>query len=510
MLTSTDYAAATPDQPALVIADVGEAITYGQLESEVNRLSHLFRARGLAQGDRVAVMLDNCTAFASAVLATFHSGLRLVPINWHLSGADVAYIVRDSEAKAVITCGRLGPLAGDVVAAGIDGCNLRLMIDGAAPGWESYERAIEGQPDHPPAVRMVGGTMNYTSGTTGRPKGVLRPLPDVRIEDAPDTVVMRPFGGAYGIGRGTAYLQLAPLYHAAPLGYLRYLLAEGGTFITHRRFDPAAALEHIEQYRVTHSQWVPTMFIRMLRLPPQVRGRYDLSSHRCAIHSAAPCPADVKREMIAWWGPIIEEYFGASEIGLISRVSSEEWLAKPGTVGKAPTAHICDDEGEELTANQVGQIWVETLDFAFHNDPVKTAGAWHPKNGGWASAGDIGYFDDDGYLFLTDRKAFMIISGGVNIYPRIVEDALALHPLVEDSAVFGVPDPDMGEAVKAVVQLRSGAAPDAATTEALIGFLHERVGRQMAPRSIDYVDELPRLPSGKLFKTALRSQYWPK
>jgi fatty-acyl-CoA synthase len=310
------------------------------------------------------------------------------------------------------------------------------------------------------------------------------------------------------VGTDTVYLAAAPFYHSAPGGYLRYVLAEGGTYVAEQKFEAATMLSHIERYRVTHSQWVPSMFVKLLRLDDHERSRHDLSSHRCAIHAAAPCPVEVKRAMIAWWGPIIEEYFGATEVGLISRITSEEWLRKPGSVGKAPTAHVCDEDGQEVAANEVGQIWVETPTFSFHNDPGKTEASRHPYRPGWATSGDIGYFDDDGYLFLTDRKAFMIISGGVNIYPQIIEDALALHPLVDDSAVIGVPDPYLGEAVKAVVQLRPGETAGADTTEELMTYLHGRVGRQMSPRSIDYVAALPRLPTGKLNKLTLRKSYW--
>jgi fatty-acyl-CoA synthase len=508
MRTISDHAAADPDKPALIIADVDEAITYGELDRRVNQLSRALQAAGITRGDRVAVMLDNCTAFAVATIATYHSGLYLVPINWHLTAPDAAYIVRDSAAKAIISTDRLSTLAEAVIEAGVGDCAFRLMVGTPAPGWESYDQVIGRHSDQPLDVRMVGGTMSYTSGTTGYPKGVLRQLPDMRIEDAPEGVLLRPFNGAYGIGTGSTYMSAAPFYHSAPLGYLRYVLAEGGVYVAQRKFDAATALSHIERHRVTHSQWVPTMFVKLLRLSDQERSRHDLSSHRCAIHAAAPCPVDVKQAMIAWWGPIIEEYFGATEVGLISRISSQEWLRKQGSVGKSLTAHICDEDGEEVAANQVGQLWIETPVFTYYNDPGKTEASRHPRHPGWATAGDIGYFDDDGYLFLTDRKAFMIISGGVNIYPQIIENALALHPLVEDAAVIGVPDAYLGEAVKAVIQLRPGAAAGAETTEALMTYLHGRVGLQMSPRSIDYVAELPRLPTGKLNKMTLRKAYW--
>jgi fatty-acyl-CoA synthase len=509
MLTISDHAASNPDKPALIIADAGEAITYGELDERVNQLSRALQASGIRRGDRVAVMLDNCTTFAVAMFATYHSGLYIVPINRHLTPADAAYIVRDSGAKAIISIDRLSILAEAMFDTGVGDCTLRLMVGTPASGWESYDEAIGKQSVQPPDMRMVGGSMPYTSGTTGHPKGVLRALPDLRIEDAPDSVLPRPFDGVYGLMSESVYMSAAPFYHSAPLAYLRYVLVEGGTYVAERKFDAAAMLSHIERYRVTHSQWVPTMFVKLLRLSEQERSCHDLSSHRCAIHAAAPCPVEIKQAMISWWGPIIEEYLGATEIGAISRISSEDWLRKPGSVGKAPTAHICDEDGKEVAANEVGQLWVETPVFAYYKDPGKTEAARHPRHPAWATAGDIGYLDEEGYLFLTDRKAFMIISGGVNIYPQIIENALVLHPLVEDAAVIGVPDPYLGEAVKAVIQLRPGETAGPDTTEVLMAYLHGRIGRQMSPRSIDYVAALPRLPTGKLNKMTLRKTYWP-
>jgi long-chain acyl-CoA synthetase len=338
----------------------------------------------------------------------------------------------------------------------------------------------------------------------------MRPLPGMQIEDAPDSVLLRPLNIAYGIGPDSIYMSAAPLYHSAPLGFLRNVLFDGGTYVAARKFDAATVLAHVERYRVTHSQWVPAMFVKLLRLDDHERSRHDLSSHRCAIHAAAPCPAEVKQAMISWWGPIIEEFFASTEVGLVSRISSEEWLRKPGSVGKAPTTHICDDDGKEVASKEIGQIWVEAPTFTFYNDPGKTEASRHARYPGWATSGDIGYLDEDGYLFLTDRKAFMIISGGVNIYPQIIENALALHPLVDDAAVIGVPDPYLGEVVKAVIQLRPGETGGTDTTEVLMAYLHDRVGRQMSPRSIDYVAALPRLPTGKLNKLTLRKGYWPE
>ncbi|HLY78532.1 MAG TPA: AMP-binding protein, partial [Caulobacteraceae bacterium] len=310
----------------------------------------------------------------------------------------------------------------------------------------------------------------------------------------------------------TVYLSPAPLYHAAPLGYVTNVLGHGGTVIMMERFDPEAALRYIEQYQVTHSQWVPTMFVRMLKLPPEARARHDLSSHQVAVHAAAPCPVDVKRQMIEWWGPIIHEYYAGTEGTGATIIDSTDWLAHPGSVGKPALGilHICDEEGTELPVGESGLIYFEReqMMFAYHNDPAKTRAAQHPAHDNWTSLGDVGYVDQEGYLYLTDRKAFMIISGGVNIYPQAIEDALILHPKVGDVAVFGVPNDEMGEEVKAVVEPAPGVPPSEELGAELIAFARERLAHYMTPRSVDFIEEMPRLPTGKLYKRLLKDQYW--
>jgi fatty-acyl-CoA synthase len=352
--------------------------------------------------------------------------------------------------------------------------------------------------------------MLYSSGTTGRPKGIKRPL-----LAAPGFAEWRHRAtmASYGFSPETIYLSPAPIYHAAPLAYVLGVQFFGGTVVVMDAFDAAASLAHIERYRITHSQWVPTMFVRLLRLGAEEKARHDLSSHRVAIHAAAPCPVEVKRQMIGWWGPILHEYYAGTEGNGTTRIDSTAWLERPGSVGRAAVGilHICDDEGRELRAGEAGTIYFERdeMPFAYHKDPAKTRAAQHPQHANWSTLGDIGYVDDAGYLYLTDRKAFMIISGGVNIYPQIIEDALILHPQVADVAVFGVPNPEMGEEVKAVVELTPGQTSSTALANELIAFTKSRIASYMVPRSIDFTDAMPRLPTGKLYKRVLKDRYWP-
>jgi fatty-acyl-CoA synthase len=352
----------------------------------------------------------------------------------------------------------------------------------------------------------------YSSGTTGRPKGILR-------AQAPGLVTEGAGGGPrdalfkrFGITSDSIYMTPAPLYHAAPLGYAVHMQFIGGTAVFMEKFEPLAALSLIERYRITHSQWVPTMFIRMLKLREEERESFDLSSHVAAIHAAAPCPAEIKRQMIDWWGPIVFEYYGGSEGNGLTSIDSQEAMQRPGSVGKAlvGTIRICDEQGEVLPPGGTGLVYFEREDlpFRYHNDPEKTRAAQHPAHPTWTAIGDIGHVDEDGYLYLTDRQSFMIISGGVNIYPQMVEDALVLHPAVFDVAVIGVPDPEMGEAVKAVIEVAPGVPRTAALAEELIAFVRGKVSRYMVPRSVDFIDVMPRMPTGKLSKRLLRERYW--
>jgi long-chain acyl-CoA synthetase len=503
-----DHARAFPDKPAMIAASTGEAVTFRQMNDRSNRLAQYLHAQGLRRGDHVALLMENNLRFMEVVWATFRSGLYLTAVNRYLPAEEAAYVVGDCGAVAIITSyDRQGTAA--ELADQIPDCPHRLMVDGTIPGWISYEAAVAPFPAEPLAEEWMGDSMLYSSGTTGRPKGILRPLPQASPAEGFAT---RQQVNRYGLSTQAVYLSPAPLYHAAPLGYVLSVLSWGGTVVMMERFDAEHALQLIERYRVTHSQWVPTMFVRMLKLPEAARRRYDLSSHKVAIHAAAPCPVDVKQQMIAWWGPILYEYYAGTEASGSTFITSEDWLAHPGSVGKAAlgTLHICDEAGAEQPTGEAGTIYFEreTLTFQYHNDPGKTRAAQHPAHPNWTTLGDVGYLDAEGYLYLTDRKAFMIISGGVNIYPQAIEDALILHPKVGDVAVFGVPHAEMGEAVKAVVEPASGVEPDEALRDELMAFARGKLAHYMAPRSLDFIEEMPRLPTGKLYKRLLKDKYW--
>ncbi|MBS0559131.1 MAG: AMP-binding protein [Proteobacteria bacterium] len=503
-----DHARERPDHPALIDAATGEALSYRELNDRSNRLAQLLHARGLRRGDHIALFMENNPRFLEVCWAAARSGLFYTTINRYLTAEEAAYIVNDCGARVLMTSHARAEAAGTLGGL-IPDCPIRMMTDGTIPGWEPYEDAVASHPAAPLGKEWLGEPMLYSSGTTGRPKGIKRALLDLTVgQDMRWSEVQR----GYGFGPDSVYLSPAPLYHAAPISYSMIVQRLGGTVVMMRRFDALEALRLIDRYRVTHSQWVPTMFVRMLKLPKQERESFDLSSHRVAIHAAAPCPVEIKREMIRWWGPIIHEYYGATERIGVTQLDSREWLAHPGSVGKAILGilHICDDEGAELPHGESGLIYFErdVTPFAYHNDPQKTDAARHPAHRDWWTTGDIGYVDAEGYLYLTDRKAFMIISGGVNIYPREIEDALVLHPKVRDAAVFGVPNDEMGEEVKAVIEPMPDADPSPALAEELIAFLGRKIARYMVPRTIDFMEELPRLPTGKLYKKALRDEYW--
>ena len=497
----------TPEKAALIHAGTGEVLTNGALDAGSNRLAQYWLAMGLRRGDHVAVFLENHVRFTEIVWAALRSGLHVTAINRYLTVAEAAYIVNDCGAKSLVSSIERADVAGPLAAL-IPGCGLRLMLDGAMRGWEEYDAAVSGYAGFKLREEWAGELMLYSSGTTGRPKGVRRKLSDLRPDDP---AVLAQFPLEYAFTPEMVYLSPAPMYHAAPLAFSLRVQREGGTVVMMPRFDAAEALACIERYRVTHSQWVPTMFVRMLKLPEAARGAHDLSSHLVAIHAAAPCPVEVKRGMIGWWGPIIHEYYAGTEANGSTRIDSAEWLAHPGSVGRAQLGiiHICDDEGGELPVGEAGTIYFEreAMTFSYHNDPEKTRRAQHPAHANWSTLGDIGYLDCDQYLYLTDRKAFMIISGGVNIYPQAIEDALVTHPKVRDAAVIGLPNDDLGEEVKAVVEPADGVAGDADLAAELTTYLRTRVARYMVPKSIDFTDALPRLPTGKLYKHALRARY---
>jgi acyl-CoA synthetase (AMP-forming)/AMP-acid ligase II len=493
-----------PNTPAAIVAETGDTITYGELEDRSRRLARLLRARGLEVGGHVAVLLDNHLRYFEVMWAARRAGLYLTPINWHLGADEAGYILTDCGATALITSSRFADLT-DGLGAQLDAVTTRLSIDGGLDGFDDHEGALAAHPAEPVEDETEGLPMFYSSGTTGRPKGILPPLPGT------------PFGtggmadqlaAMYGIGAGTRYLVPAPLYHAAPLGWSLGAQRGGSTVVLMQRFDPETALRAIEEHQVTHAQFVPTHFVRMLKLDPEVRQRYDVSSLQVAIHAAAPCPVEVKHQMFDWWGPILHEYYSGSEGAGFCAVGPDEWLEHPGTVGKAlmGTPHIIGDDGTEQPPGEVGQIWFEgAAAFEYHGDPAKTAEAFDAH--GWATLGDVGYLDDDGYLYLTDRVSHMIISGGVNIYPQEIEDLLVLHDTVADAGVIGIPDADMGESVLAVIQ---PADPNVDTDELaaeLDRFCREHLAGFKCPRSYRFTDELPRLPTGKLLKRRLREQH---
>lgn len=503
------HAANDPTKIASIMLHSGETLTYGELNDRSIQLARLFTDAGLVAGDVVALFMENNIRYHEIYWAAVRSGMYLCAVNKYLTAEEAAYIVNDSGAKALVTSAGLAEAAGAMLSD-LDDCPVRLVVDGTLEGCVRYEDEIAKQGTEPLAAEPLGDFMNYSSGTTGRPKGIKRPLSGNTF--AEPSALDGLIGSLYGIDSNTIYLSPAPLYHSAPLAFTAGVHSQGGTNVIMDRFDPVEALRAIETHKVTHSQWVPTMFIRMLKLDDADRTQFDLSSHRVAIHAAAPCPADVKHQMIDWWGPIIVEYYAGTELNGMTYCTSEQWLAHPGTVG-APilgTLHICDEAGAELSVGQAGTIYFErdAQVFEYHNAPDKTSSSQHPTNPLWTKLGDVGYLDDDGFLFLTDRESFMIISGGVNIYPQEIEDAFAMHPMVADVAVFGVPNSDTGEEVKAVVQLADGVDESDATRGELMEFARENLARYKVPRSIDFEAELPRLETGKLYKRLLKDRYW--
>jgi acyl-CoA synthetase (AMP-forming)/AMP-acid ligase II len=490
-----------PDRAAVIMAGSGETVTYGELEARSCRLARVWHDAGLRRGDHVAILLENHPRYFEVVWAALRSGLYYTPINCHLTADEVAFIADNCGARSVVTSSAQAERIG-----GLD-VELPLMMDGARSGWAGYEATIEEHPPTPLPDQPCGHGMFYSSGTTGRPKGILFPLPDRAVTD--DDPMVRP-GGPLGLHPGCVYLLPAPLYHTSPVVTGALCHRYGGTVVVMERWDAAACLDTIERHAVDVAQFVPTMFVRLLKLPEEVRAAADVSSLRQVSHAAAPCPIDVKRRMIEWWGPIIWEFYAGSENVGSTMISSEEWLEHPGSVGRPRfcTAHICNDEFHVLPVGEIGNVWFDTPGAAmeYHGDPDKTAENRSPQ--GWYTMGDVGHLDDDGYLYLTDRRSFMIISGGVNIYPREAEDILIGHDAVFDVAVIGVPDDDLGEVAKAIVQL---VDPTAATDELaaeLVAWCGDRLARYKCPRSIDFIDQLPRQDTGKLYKRLLRDRYW--
>jgi acyl-CoA synthetase (AMP-forming)/AMP-acid ligase II len=501
------HAAKQPDKPAFVMAGSGETVTYGELEARSNQGAQLFRSLGLQAGDHIALMLENHPAFFTICWAAQRAGLYYTAISYRLQEEEVAYIVSDCRARVFLTSHAQRELATrlrdriEVDAA--------YMLDGTVPGFDAWEEAIAGQPESPIADETEGADMLYSSGTTGRPKGIKVPLSGEPLGSAGGLLGLAT--ALYAMDEHVRYLSPAPLYHSAPLRYNMAVSRLGGTSVIMEKFDPEEALRLIEAHRITHAQFVPTMFVRMLKLPEDVRAKYDVSSLKVAIHAAAPCPVQVKQAMMEWWGPVLHEYYAGTEGNGFCAVGPEEWLAHPGTVGRPllGEVHICDDEGNEVETGETGTIYFGNGgEFEYHNDPGKTEDSRHPKEKGWTTLGDMGYVDEDGYLYLTDRKSFMIISGGVNIYPQEVENLLVTHPKVADAAVFGVPNAEFGEEVKAVVQpVDQDETGDALAAE-LIAFCRDHLSHIKCPKTVDFERELPRHPTGKLYKRLLRDRYW--
>ncbi|WP_153504794.1 acyl-CoA synthetase [Cumulibacter manganitolerans] len=505
------YVNSTPDKPAIIMAGSGAQLTYRELEEQSAKLARALHDLGLRKGDVIAMLSDNQAECFVIYWAALRSGLYITAINFHLTAEEAAYIVADCEAKVLFASGSIAPLALDV-AAQSPAVGHHFAFAGDIAGFASMSELIAGAGE-PLAEMPSGADMLYSSGTTGRPKGIKAALPD-RTIDEPGNQLVALATTYFGMSSDSVYLSPAPVYHAAPLRWSATVQAIGGTVVMLERFDAQAMLEAIEKYRITATQVVPTMFVRMLQLPAEVRETYDHSSLRLCIHAAAPCPPEVKAKMIDWWGPVLVEYYASTEGAGMTIVTSEDWLHKPGTVGRAALGiiRICDDEGTELPTGEAGMVYFERDEptFEYHNAPEKTSESRHPRHPEWTTVGDIGYVDEDGYLFLTDRKAFMIISGGVNIYPQEVENVLALHPAVYDVAVIGVPDDEMGQQVKAVVQLRDGVQPSDELAAEIIDYVRARIARFKAPRSVDFIDELPRTPTGKLVKGKLRELYAPQ
>jgi long-chain acyl-CoA synthetase len=505
-MTPSWHADHTPDVPAIIMGSTGEVVTYTHLEDRSARFARALRSRGLAVGEHIAILMENNRAYLEVAWAAQRAGLYYTAINSHLGGSEVQYVLDD--------CGAVALVASEAMTEVVSGLELsrvplRVSAVGELPGFERYDDILAGVPPEPVEDECEGRELLYSSGTTGWPKGVRKPLPGTPFGDPSAAPVQVAHGlVVHGAGPGTVYLSPAPLYHGAPLAFSMSMHRLGATVVVMERFEPRECLELIERHRVTHAQFVPTMFVRMLRLPREQRERHDLSSLRYAVHAAAPCPVPVKHRMLDWWGPIIHEYYSGTEDLGTTYITPQEWLAHPGSVGR-PTSecHVVGEDGEELPSGQTGVVYFAGgRPFEYHNDPEKTASITNDK--GWRTFGDIGYLDEEGYLYLTDRQANMIISGGVNIYPQEAENVLVGHPLVADVGVFGVPDDEMGEAVKAVVRPAEPGAAGPALEAELIDYCRSELATYKCPRTVDFVGELPRDPNGKLYKRLLRERYW--
>ncbi|WP_430425650.1 acyl-CoA synthetase [Phenylobacterium sp.] len=500
------FAETTPDKPAFIMAGSGHTVTFRELNDRSNQGAQLFRALGLRVGDGVAIMMENHPIYYEVLWAAQRSGLRYTAISSRLTAGEVEYIVKDSGAKVFVVSKAMAPVALET-AANLSGVTL-LMVDDAVAPFGSFEAERARHPAAPVPDETPGAAMLYSSGTTGRPKGVKRALAGGSLLEGEAVTAWAREG--YGMDAETIYLSPAPLYHAAPLAWSMNVQRLGGTVVMMEKFDPEDCLRLIEKHRITHVQFVPTHFVRMLKLPEAVRAKYDHSSLKVVFHAAAPCPVPVKEQMIAWWGPLIHEYYAGTEGNGRTVINSHEWLAHKGSVGRATLpveVKICDDDGEPLPPRSEGMVFFAGGGkFEYHNAPEKTADSTNRH--GWTTLGDVGWLDEEGYLYLTDRKSFMIISGGVNIYPQEIENLLITHPKVADAAVVGAPDEEMGEKVVAVIQPMDWADAGDDFRAELTAFCRGSLSGVKLPRQIDFMQELPRHPTGKLYKRLIRDAYW--
>jgi fatty-acyl-CoA synthase len=491
-------------KPAVLLHPSGTAVSFDDLDAAANRLARFFGGAGLTSGDTVAVLMENNEHIHAVMWAARRCGLYYTMVNTHLSAAEIAYIIDDSGAKAVVASkNMLCEEIADALPGGLP--DIALVADASVPGWRRYPECVQDESPDRVVGEIDGQLLQYSAGSTGRPKGIRRPMNPPAGQSVSLTT---PVFQALGVTGESVYLSPAPTYHTAPAMWTMAAQSVGATVVMMERFDPEQALDCIQRYGVTHAQFVPTMFVKMLRLPEATRRSFDVSSLQRVVHAAAPCPPAIKRQMIDWWGPIVDEYYGSSEGAGISFIRAEEWLEHPGSVGKPMMGvpHILDDNGNELPAGEVGEIYYEGgYPFEYLNDDAKTAAARTPQ--GWVTVGDVGFVDSDGYLYLTDRRHHMIISGGVNIYPQEIENELVAHPLVVDAAVFGIPDEVMGQSVKAVVQLADPSQATDDLAQKLIGWLRERLAHYKCPKSISFEPQLPRTDAGKLYKKTLIEKY---
>jgi len=507
MIFPIDQASGDANRVAFQMCETGESVTFGQLEARANQVAQVLRGHGVARGAHIALLMKNHRRLLEACFGADRAGVYYTTISTRLMADEIAYIVRDCAARILVVSAELEDLVQQLKP--LLPADLRCFALGAAVwGFQSWESVVDSAPVEPIEDPAQGLDMLYSSGTTGRPKGVKWPMPPAPA--GARTMLVQLLAPLFGYGRDTRYLSPAPLYHAAPLRHSMTVIKLGGTVFVMESFDAEQALRWIAHHRVTHSQWVPTMFVRMLKLPDELRLRHDLSSMRVAIHAAAPCPIEVKERMLDWWGPLIFEYYAGTENNGFCTITPLEWVQHKGSVGRASQGvlHICDEEGRELPVGETGLVYFsDGPQFEYHNDPIRTAQTRNAQ--GWSTLGDIGRLDAEGYLYLVDRRAFMIISGGVNIYPQEAESVLIGHPSVVDVAVIGVPHDELGEQVKAVVQLIDPAHAGPEMAAELMAYCRQRMAGFKCPRSIDFDAALPRHPTGKLYKQLVRQRYWP-